>query len=228
MNNSLASDLNNREFVGAINPDDVLTVKFYIKSEYNEFESTKQGRPIFYEADFVQIMKPGDSTTIIEAPVRPEHKIRFPRQWAMFQEGRKTEQLVGTPVEQWTAISRSQADELKGVRFYTVEQIANASDLQAQAMGMNGPMYRQKARAFLESAKDSALSQFQATELAKKDQQIKDLTDTVARLAQTVESIKNQQINSSASTTVTEVKPKRKYTKKEKPTETLNPVGETS
>lgn len=182
----LASDMNNQNFAGAINPDSVLYVRFYVEKLKNEFESEKQGRPIWYEVPFVEIMRPGDQTSIITTEVRDDHKRRFPMQWSMFQDSQATMQMVGTPVEEWPAISRSQAEELKGLKFFSVEQIADASDLQAQRLGMAGPMLRQKAKAFLASAQDTALAQKQAGDLARKDQEIADLKAMQDRMAKQI------------------------------------------
>jgi hypothetical protein len=66
------------------------------------------------------------------------------------------EQLIGTPIEEWTIISRSQADELKGIKFHTVDSVADASDQQIQRIGMIAGMcpfaFRDKAKAFLNLA----------------------------------------------------------------------------
>lgn len=167
-------------------PDDILFVNFYMRSMPNEFESEKQGRPIYFEAPFIRIMTPGDQLNIIDTFVREEHKIRFPRQWAIFQNSQNSEelQLIGTPLSQWPAITRSHAEELKGAKFFTVEQIANASDLQKQSLGMNANVLVQKAQAFLTVALNTALAQQQATELLHKDEQIAELKTQMDKLLQ--------------------------------------------
>ncbi len=209
----LASDLNNPNFVGASNPDNVLDVRFYMRSEQDNFKSEKEGRPIYYEAPYVQIRTPGNSLTEIDVPVREDHKQRFPLQWARFQNSQVgDDQVIGTKVEEWPAISRSEAEELKGIRFFTVEQIAGASDLQIQRLGMNANMLRQKAQAFLNAAKDSAFEQKQAAELLRKEEQINALNEQVSMLRQQVEKMLEQGI----------AKPKRKYTKREKTEEPAN------
>lgn len=185
----LASDLNNSNFIGSMNPDSLLHVRFYMEKLKNDFDSEKEGRPIWYEVPFVEIMRPGDQTSIITTQVREDHKRRFPQQWAIFQNSQTAPQMVGTPVEEWPAISRSQAEELKGIKFYTVEQIANASDLQAQALGMGAAMLRKKAQAFLGAAKDSALAQKQAADIARKDQEIAELKAAQDRMAQQLNSL---------------------------------------
>lgn len=153
-------------------PDSVLTVRFYMRSEQDNFRTEKEGRPIFFEQPYVEIMVPGNQHTIIDTPVREEHKRRFPQQWAIFENSQKTAdemQIVGTPLEQWPAITRQQAEELKGQRFYTVEQIANCSAQQAQGMGMLAASLRQKAQTYLAQAKDTAL----ASSLAAENERLK-------------------------------------------------------
>jgi hypothetical protein len=202
----LASDLNNRDFAGARNPDDLLNVTFYKSSEQNNYETEKQGRPIFVEKDMVRIQIAGRNDLTIESEVRNEHKIRFPRQWQAFLLKYETHtQAIGTPVEEWPAITRSEAEELKGLKFYTVEQVAAASDMQAQRMGMNAPVLIQKAKAFLEQARDTAFTQKQAAELARKDQEIAELKANQDRLAKQMEQLMKDKGE----------KPKRKYTKKQ-------------
>jgi len=137
--------------------DSRLSVKFYKRSMKQEDESAIAGRPIFKEFDFVHICVPGDTLTEIDTYANDSHKSRFPRQWAHYQnQVGSQEQIIGTPIEEWTIISRSQADELKGIKFATVESIANASDQQLQRIGMIAGMnhyaFRDKAKAFLNLA----------------------------------------------------------------------------
>lgn len=196
----LASDLNNTQFVGATNPDSLLFVQFYMRSEQDNFKSELEGRPIFFEVPYIKIIKPGDPTSEIDTPAREDHKNRFPFHWAQFNNSQNPDdQIIGTPVQHWPILTKSQAEELKAIKFFTVEQIAGASDLQIQRLGMNGPVLKQKAQAFLLAAKDSALEQRQASEIAKKDAELAELRDRVARMEQRFME-----------------KPKRKYTKRNK------------
>lgn len=137
--------------------DSRLAVTFYKRSMKQEDESMAAGRPIFKEFDFVRICVPGDNLTEIDTYANESHKMRFPRQWAYYQnQVGNQEQVIGTPIEEWTIISRSQADELKGIKFATVESVANASDQQLQRIGMIAGMnpytFREKAKAFLNLA----------------------------------------------------------------------------
>ena len=152
--------------------DSRLAVTFYKRSMKQEDESIIAGRPIYKEFDFVRIDVPGDALTQIDTYANEGHKQRFPRQWAHYQnQVGSHEQIVGTPIEEWTLISRSQADELKGVKFATVESVANASDLQIQKIGMIAGMnpysFRDKAKAFLNLADQVGETNQREEELTK-------------------------------------------------------------
>lgn len=158
----IASDLNNPEFMGAINnPDSRLFVQFYRKPVPNEYQSEVQQRPVFTEMDFVKIMVPGDKLSVIDTFVRDEHKKRFPLHWAEYQNRTGSqEKLTGTPITEWPRISASQAEELKALKFYTVESIASASDAQLQHIGMiagqSAFTFRDDAKRFLMIASAAA------------------------------------------------------------------------
>lgn len=168
----------------ASNGDELLFVQFFKMPVIKEFESEQQGRPIYEERTMVRIQAPGDMLSIVEREANESHKRRFPRQWAHF-EATQTEasDMNGTPVESWAAISRAQAEELRAMKFRTVEQLASASDMQLQTIGMGGFGLRTKARAFLEQAKDSALVERQAAELARRDEEIERLKTQMAQIA---------------------------------------------
>lgn len=164
--------------------DSRLSVKFYQKEIDNEFETIKQNRPIKMMRDFVEIRVPGDQLTIIDTFAQDEHKKRFPIQWARYQNeknerGESGDAVQGTLLKDWALLSPSQASELKHFNFFTVEQIANASDAQistiGMAVGMSPLAFREKAKVFLSSAKDGAYVQQQADELRKRDAEIEAL-----------------------------------------------------
>jgi hypothetical protein len=159
-----------------IGADSRLAVTFYKRSMKQDDASIEAGRPIFKEFDFIRICVPGDSLTEIDTYANEEHKKRFPRQWAHYQNQVGThETIIGTPLEEWTIISRSQAEELKGIKFHTVEAVANASDLQLQRIGMIAGMnpysFRDKAKAFLNLADQVGETNQREEEMAKLKQE---------------------------------------------------------
>ena len=169
--------------------DSRLAVQFYKRSVKQDIASDEAGRPIFKEFDFIRIMIPGDNLTEIDTYAQESHKQRFPRQWAHYQnQVANHEDIVGTPLDQWPQITRSQADELRGLKFHTVESIADCSDQQLQRIGMVAGMspynFRLKAKAFLNLANDSAEVAHREAELAQvKEENAKIKAETDAKLA---------------------------------------------
>lgn len=162
MSQMIASDVANPEYVGRADPDASLSVLFYGKALQNEFESEQQGRPIFYDADMVKIIVPGDDKNIIDTFAREDHKRRFPRQWAHYQNNLSGDQrLAGkTPIDQWPRLSKAQVEELRAMRFLAIDDVANASDSHIQTIGMAAGMsphaFRDAARAYLRVAAGEA------------------------------------------------------------------------
>lgn len=173
-----------------------LAVRFYSKEMQNAFLTAKEGRPISYMADFVRIEIPGNQTSIIDTFVNNSHKQQFPTQWALYLNEKadgnnNPDNVQGTLLRDWPLLNAAQATELKHFKFYTVEQVANASDQQLMAIGMTAGMsplaLRDKAKAFLDNAKDSSFAQKQAEELRLRDQQIADLKSQMERMAKMIE-----------------------------------------
>ena len=166
-----------------------LAVQFYKKSMKQEDASNEAGRPIFKEFDFVRIMIPGDNLTEIDTYAQDSHKQRFPRQWAHYQNQVAGHQdIVGTPLDQWPQVTRSQAEELRGLKFHTVESIADCSDQQLQRIGMVAGMsphnFRLKAKAYLNLANESAEVAHREEELqALREENAKIKAETDAKLA---------------------------------------------
>jgi hypothetical protein len=160
--------------------DSRLQVRFYKKSVQQEQESLEAGRPIFKEFDFVHICVAGDTLTEIDTYALNSHKQRFPIQWANYMNrvGAHDDEVVGTPLSEWPLVSKSQAEEMRAMKFHTVESIANASDQQLQRMGMAAGMspyaFRDKAKAFLNLATTAA-------ETDKREQEINALKEELAK-----------------------------------------------
>jgi hypothetical protein len=160
--------------------DSRLQVRFYKKSVQQEQESMDAGRPIYKEFDFVHICVAGDTLTEIDTYALNSHKQRFPIQWANYMNrvGAHDEEVVGTPLSEWPLVSKSQAEEMRAMKFHTVESIANASDQQLQRMGMAAGMspyaFRDKAKAFLNLASNAA-------ETDKREAEINALKEELAK-----------------------------------------------
>jgi hypothetical protein len=190
--------------------DENLYAEFYVKPVKQNFASEEAGRPIFADVVYVKIMTPSDQLTQIDTIAREDHKARFPRQWMYFQNKQAgQQQVIGTPVGEWPQLTASAAEELRALKFFTVELIANANDSQLQKIGMIAGMsphsLRDKARAFLNLANDSAEEAKREAELEALRQENERLkAETEKRLAEMQEQLKAVLLMSA------EKKPKRK------------------
>lgn len=176
----LASDLNNKEFVGAVNPDDLLHVEFYWHEpiDWNKMQDTGREVKTGERLPYVRIMQPGNQTSIIETPVRDDHKARWPQKWLAWQmrEGlieNAADDVPGWRIEEWPVIKPDQVRELKYLRFSTVEQIAGASDAQVQRLGMGGIGLREQARAAIKERMRAEVKE----ELQARDKEIAELRE---------------------------------------------------
>lgn len=169
---AIESDINNA--------DSRLLVQFYRGTFEDPVATALEGRAIYKETDCIKISIPGDSLNERDRPIYESDKVRFPLQWAHYMNKQGSEEKYeGTPLKEWPLITRSQAEELRARRFYTVESIATASDLQLQSMGMSAGMsphtLRDKAKFFLESAKTAA-------DYTNREQEIAQLKEENARI----------------------------------------------
>jgi hypothetical protein len=79
----------------------------------------------------------------------------FPIEWARFEQ-KKEQKVSGTPIDVWSAISETQKAEFKALHIFTIDQFAQLADsVGNKIMGFND--LRDKARAFIAAAKDSAV-----------------------------------------------------------------------
>ena len=153
------------------NANSRLVVFFHKKAKKNNFRSEQEGRPIFDDVIYIKKLVPGDSLSIIDRPMYESDKNEFPMQWAHYQNKQGSEQMIsGTQLIEWPLLTTAQAEELRGLKFYTVENIADASDAQLQRIGMLAGMsphsFRDKARLFLTKAKGLADDSKREEELA--------------------------------------------------------------
>ena len=138
---------------GTIRVTDGVIPVFFKEDVEDVAASEAAGRPIYRSEDWIEIIVPG-SRDKVRAPVRKDHKTRFPEQWESYQRGEAHEVSGGTPVMEWQGIARTRAQELRAQGFYTVEQISEASDNQLAKMGGDARRIQAQAKAFVEGQRE--------------------------------------------------------------------------
>jgi len=151
--------------------DEKLAIRFFKKARQDMDKTKEAGRPIFVEAEFIQIMVPGDKSHAIVRPVSYGDRQRFARQYEAWTKHQVSETLVGTPLESWNQLSLAQVEEFRYFGVRTVEHLALLRD--DVMLKMPGAVeLKKKAVTFLDAAKEAApLSQMQAA-LEKRDTEI--------------------------------------------------------
>ena len=192
------------------NPNSHLHRVFYSREVKNAFlsaaKSNETGKDeiVNERIDYIRISIPGNKNLEIDTPVREEHKKRFPMEWLAYQaSGLQRTSVVGTPIEQWPRVvaNPDMAQELRHIKFSTIQSIAGASDAQLQSIGMiagqNAFTFRDDARQFLATTEaesklsdadkkhaeaNSKLAEANAKMLEQAEQHAKDMAEMKAQM----------------------------------------------
>ena len=149
--------------------DETLLVKFFSHPKLNQAKSADEGRPIYEEQPYIQIMQPGNKDSIIQRPATDMDKNRFAEHFRKFQARETEEHIEGTLLENWPQITRSQVEELRFFNVRTVEQLVNMSDSNGQGL-MGIGLLKQKAQAYLEDSDANAAKQALADQKAENEE----------------------------------------------------------
>lgn len=167
--------------------DNGLFVEFSVEPYLNNRKSDEAGRPIHEDREFITIRIPGDTKTVVKRFVKtesdssgPSDLERWPRQYEAFKKQISQEHCDGTALEEWPMVTRSEVLNLKAMNIHTVEALA---ELGENGMNWTGArLMRDKAKAYLENAKNG----IGVSGLAKENEflkgQIAYLTDRIAAI----------------------------------------------
>jgi hypothetical protein len=163
--------------------DDSLLVKFFIDVVQDNKASEAEGRPMFKDAEWIDIRIPGNRDNVVIRPVREADKQRFPRHYAAFKQRIAGQEITveGTPLSAWPypGMTPSRVKELDFFNIRTVEQLAATSDgTGAKLHGFQA--MKQAAIVFLAAAKETA-------PVAKLQKQIDEMQAVIKKQADLIE-----------------------------------------
>lgn len=148
--------------------DETLLVKFFKHPRLNDGKSKEEGRPIYEEVDYIQIMQPGNKDSIIIRPATDMDKNRFAEHYNRYTARQQEDYIEGTLLEDWPGITRAMCEELRFFNVRTLEQLIAMSDTNAQGiMGIN--LLKDKAKSYLEEADSNAAAQALADQKAENE-----------------------------------------------------------
>lgn len=171
--------------------DSALWVEFENSMVLNAFKSEQEGRPIHEDIVLTKIRVPGNSTLEISRPLLEEDKRRFPLQWAHFMNTQgQGEAVTGTPIAELPGISRAVVENLRALKFHTVEQVAQASDASIgnlqMTVGMAPLAFRDRCQRYLSAASDNAVSTKLEHELAERDAKLAAMEGMMKQMQETL------------------------------------------
>lgn len=190
-------------------------VRFQEKPKENPVKSREAGRKVFEPRLYVQFTKIGGDEVEFRADdayldrnmynpqQRPEAIAKAEamlRAYETFKQGKETT-VDGMPVENWAAIERTDAENLKQCGVFTVEQLAQGDAAFLEKYGIGAGALVDRAREYLKSAEDHG----------KVVEEISMLKDELATLKESMAE-KDEQIGTQASI----IEELRKKAKKEK------------
>jgi hypothetical protein len=150
--------------------DDKLRVRFEVHAVKNEYETNQQGRPIFYDAEFIQIVVPG-ARDVSTFPLDDHYKKRFARAYAQWKAEGEQLKIQGTILAELPWLTKSQIAELNYSNIRTVEELAAMSDVNAMKF-MGSYQLRERAKNFLAAAAGEAPALKLQAELEQRDNHI--------------------------------------------------------
>jgi hypothetical protein len=160
--------------------DNKLYVEFYRKPVLQPGESRAAGRAVYKEIDYVRIHVPGDKASVVERPVSQQDEFRFQDRYNKWKAGQE-EAVTGTPLTALPGMTPSKVEEYKFFKLVTVEQLAEANDNLGSKF-MSFQQDKQRAKAFMEVAKNNAPIEKMNEELQKRDAEIENLKTMVEAL----------------------------------------------
>lgn len=168
--------------------DNKLYIEFYRKPVLQPGKSREAGRAVYEEVDYIRIHVPGDKSSVIERPASEQDIFRFKDRYERWKAGQE-EAVSGTPLSALPGMTPSKVEEYKFFKLVTVEQLAEAND-NLGAKFMSFQQDKQRAKAFLEVAKNNAPIERMNQELAKRDAELEELRAMVTTLQANAKSSK--------------------------------------
>lgn len=175
--------------------DDSLFVVFYMGTLKDEEKSATEGRPIFNDVECIRVVIPGDKNNVNDRPASKQDKQRFSKQYALFQQGRtEEEQTTGTPLAEWSALTRAQVEELKYLGIKTVEQLSNVrDDIVGRVPGLQG--LKQHASIFIARAEKGAEAAKISKQLTEQANELETLRVSLKDQAALIEKLMKEKTN---------------------------------
>lgn len=175
---------------------DGAALRFWVAPEQNNAASERNGRPIFDEVLYVEVITPGSresapvficerkyaEETGITEPYRGPKYTEYSAQIEAFRNDTGSSDLRGTPLRVWPAMSASLVATCEHGGIFTVEALAALPETAFKSVGPGAREWRDRAAAYLETAAGNAPTERLLADNAELRRQVESLSAQVAAL----------------------------------------------
>lgn len=131
-----------------------VTPIFFVEPIPDDKATEESGAVRMREQEMVRIVVAGDMLNVATSPVTAEVKERFATQYEVWKTKRIEQHIEGTPLKNWPMIPAIRVAEFNAAGVFSVENLADVSDGNINRL-VDGRVWREKATAWLKSAKDN-------------------------------------------------------------------------
>lgn len=136
---------------------------FFVEPIHDEKATEDAGAVRMREQEMVRIHVAGDQFNVASHPVSQDIIDRFPEHYKAWKDKRIDRHVVGTPLRNWPLMPSLRIAEFEAAKAFSVEDVAAISDANISRFP-DGRIWREKATAWLASAKDSGAAAKYAAE----------------------------------------------------------------
>lgn len=128
---------------------------FQVRAVQNKFKTEKEGRPIFDNLEYVEIVVPGNKDRLARK-VREDDIRRWPQHYKAFKEHSDGKFVTGTPIGEWSFLTPHQVATCKALNVFSVEALAMLPEEPLRKLGPGSYELQKKAKDFLNNENDSS------------------------------------------------------------------------
>lgn len=130
-----------------------VTPIFFVEPIPDDKATEEAGAVRMREQEMVRIVVAGDMLNVATSPITEEIKQRFSVQYEQWKTKRIEHHIEGTPLKNWPLIPAIRVAEFTSIGVFSVENLRDISDSNISKL-QDGRVWREKATAWLLSAKE--------------------------------------------------------------------------
>jgi len=157
-----------------------VTPVFFIEPVQDFAATEREGRAVYVNKERVRVHVAGDPLSAASHPVDANIIARYREQYEKWKRGKDENNIAGTPLSKWPMATPNLIRELEFLNIVSVEDLSNVSDANVSNF-TDGRALREKATAWLATAKDTAAAMRYAADNQKLRDEMAELRKLVVK-----------------------------------------------